>query len=92
MRGIESANLLLSRAVCGRSCGVFGRSVDAGAVEVHLGLVIQLGHPLGRYLAEKVDIELEFCGEGMQHITLFTIPGYDQMSIRESILNDPERP
>ena len=33
MRGIESANLLLSRAVCGRSPAVFGRSVDdAGAV------------------------------------------------------------
>ena len=32
MRGIESANLLLSRAVCGLSNGVFGRSVDAGAV------------------------------------------------------------
>ena len=31
MRGIESANLLLSRAVRGRS-PVFGRSVDAGAV------------------------------------------------------------
>ena len=29
---MESANLLLSRAVCGRS-PVFGRSVDAGAVD-----------------------------------------------------------
>ena len=33
MRGMESANRRLSRAVCGRSCGVFGRSVDAGAVD-----------------------------------------------------------